>query len=180
MSVCPKDHGRELFLEQDEKAFKEISLLDGCYVIKTDLPAEELDKQGVHDRYKDLTEVERAFRDCKTMHLEVRPIHVRSESSTRGHVLVVMLSYMIILHLRQAWEKLDMTVPEGIAQLSTLCSLEMEVEGQGTCIKIPRPRKDSQKLLKALKVSLPNVLPHREVRVVTRKKLTKQRINNLK
>lgn len=180
LSVCSKEQGRELFLEQDEKAFKDISLLDGCYVIKTDLPAEELDKQGVHDRYKDLTEVERAFRDCKTMHLEVRPIHVRSESSTRGHVLVVMLSYMIIRHLRHAWEKLDMTVPEGIAQLSTLCSLKMKVKGQGVCIKIPKPREDSQKLFKALKVSLPNVLPHREVRVVTRKKLTKQRINNSK
>ena len=36
-------------------------------------------------------EVERAFRDCKTTILEVRPVFVRSEKSTRGHVLVVML-----------------------------------------------------------------------------------------
>jgi hypothetical protein len=65
-------------------------------------------------------------------------------------------------------------------QLSTLCSIEMEVKGQGACIKIPRPRENTQKLFKALNIALPNVLPHREVRVVTRKKLTKQRINNSK
>ncbi|NOG82233.1 MAG: IS1634 family transposase [Candidatus Scalindua sp. AMX11] len=180
LSVHSKEQGRELFLGQDDKVLKEMSLLDGCYVIKTDLSAEELDTEGVHDRYKDLTEVERAFRDCKTVHLEVRPIHVRLESSTRGHVLVVMLSYMIIRHLRRAWEKFDMTVPEGIAQLSTLCSVEMKVKDQGACIKIPRPRENTQKLFKALKITLPIVLPHRKMRVVTRKKLTKQRINNLK
>lgn len=180
LSVRSQTQGRVLFLEQDDSVLKEMSLLDGCYVIKTDLSAEELDKQGVHDRYKDLTEVERAFGDCKTSHLEIRPIHVRSETSTRGHVLVVMLSYMIIRHLRQAWEKFDMTVSEGIAQLCTLCSIEMEVKGQGTCIKIPRPRENTQKLFRALKITLPHVLPHREVRVVTRKKLTAQRINNSK
>ena len=180
LSVRSLEQGRVLCLEQDDKVLEEISLLDGCYVIKTDLSAEELDKQGVHDRYKDLTEVERAFRDCKSVHLEVRPIHVRTETSTRGHVLVIMLSYMIVRHLRQAWEKFDMTVPEGIAQLSTLCSMKMEVNGQGTCLKVPKPRETTQKLYKALKITLPNVLPHREVRVVTRKKLQKQRINNLK
>ena len=44
--------------------------LDGCYVIKTDLPASAASKQEVHDRYKDLTQVEQAFRTCKTTHLE--------------------------------------------------------------------------------------------------------------
>ncbi len=62
-----------------------------------------------------------------------------------------------------------MTVAEGIAQLSTLCSVEMEVKGQGTYIKITRPRENTQKLFKALTISLPHVLPHKEVRVVTRK-----------
>ena len=180
LSVRTQEQGRVLFLERNDKVLEEISLLDGCYVIKTDLSVEELDKQGVHDRYRDLTEVESAFRDCKTVHLEVRPIHVRTEASTRGHVLVIMLSYMIVRHLRQAWEKFDMTVPEAIAQLSTLCSMEMKVKGQGTCLKVPRPRENTQKLFKALKITLPNVLPHREVRVVTRKKLHKQRINNIK
>jgi transposase len=167
--------GRQLRLEQDETVLEEEALLDGCYVIKTDLLREVADKQLIHDRYKDLVEVERAFRDCKTVMLEVRPVYVRSEQSTRAHVLVVMLAYMIVRKLREAWAAFDLTAEEGIKQLSTLCSTEMRIKGHGSCLKIPRPRQRSRELLKALDVQMPTVLPHREVRVVTRKKLSKQR-----
>ena len=173
LSVKAQD--RQLSLGEDDNALKEESLLDGCYVIKTDLSKEVADKQLIHDRYKDLAEVEKAFRDCKTAILEVRPVFVRSEKSTRGHVLVVMLAYMIIRKLREAWASLDMTVQEGLKELSTLCSMEIKVKDQGSCLKIPRPRKKSLELLKALDVRMPTALPHREVRVVTRKKLPEQR-----
>ncbi len=170
-----KSEGRQLSLEQDEDRLEEELLLNGCYVIKTDLSREVADKQLIHDRYKDLAEVEKAFRDCKTVMLEVRPVYVRSEESTRAHVLVVMLAYMIVRKLREAWTAFDLTVEEGIQQLSTLCSTEMKVKSHGSCLKIPRPRQRSRELLKALDVQMPTVLPHREVRVVTRKKLSEQR-----
>lgn len=170
-----KTQDRILIIEQDDTALKEESLLDGCYVIKTDLRREVADKQMVHDRYKDLAEIERAFRDCKTVLLEVRSVFVRTEKSTRGHVLVVILAYMIIRKLRHAWAKLDLTGEEGLRQLSTLCCTEVKIKDHSSCLKIPRPRETSRELLKALDVGMPTVLPHRKVRVVTRKKLTKQR-----
>ncbi len=77
----------------------------------------------IHDRYKDLTEIEPAFRTCKTTHLETRPIYVRTEAHTRGHVLVVMLAYLIRRRLSEAWASLDATVEEGLNQLRTLCSM---------------------------------------------------------
>jgi transposase len=166
---------RILTLQIDKEALEEESLLDGCYVIKTDLPKITADKQTVHDRYKDLALVEKAFRNCKTVFLEVRPVFVRTEKSTRGHVLTVMLGYMIIRRLQQAWQEFDLTAEEGLKQLSTLCSMEMKIKGQGSCLKIPRPREQSRKLLQALDVRMPTVLPHQKVRVVTRKKLTEQR-----
>lgn len=166
---------RTLELKVDAKALEEASLLDGCYVIKTDLPKEAADKQIIHDRYKDLADVERAFRTFKTDFLEVRPVYVQTEKSTRGHVLVVMLSYMIIRNLRHAWQKFDLTVEEGLKQLMTVCSMEMQVKNQASCLKIPRPREKSRQLLKALDIRMPTVLPHRNVRVVTRTKLTKRR-----
>jgi hypothetical protein len=166
---------RTLCLTIDEEALKEASLLDGCYVIKTDLPREAADTQIIHDRYKDLAMVERAFRSCKTDFLEVRPVYVQREKSTRGHVLVVMLAYMIVRALREAWAPLDVTVEEGLRHLSTLCSIEMTVKNHPSCLKIPRPRETSRHLLKALKVSMPLALPHRDVRVVTRKQLTENR-----
>ena len=88
---------------------------------------------------------------------------------------MVMLAYMIIRKLREAWASLDMTVQDGLKELSTLCSMEIKVKDQGSCLKIPRPREKSRELLKALDVRMPMVLPHREVRVVTRKKLPEQR-----
>jgi len=166
---------RTLKLEVDNKSLEEVSRLDGCYVIKTDLPKEIAEKQIIHDRYKDLTEVERAFRTCKTALLEVRPVYVRTEKSTRGHVLVVMLAYMIVRVLRGAWQNFDLTVEEGLKQLTTLCSMEIKVLKQGSCLQIPRPRENSRQLLKALDIRMPTVLPHRKVRVVTRKKLVERR-----
>ncbi|MCP5002774.1 MAG: hypothetical protein GY941_02305 [Planctomycetes bacterium] len=162
-------------LEINDAQRDNASFLDGCYVIKTDLPKEAVEKTVVHDRYKDLAEVERAFRTCKTELLEVRPIFVRKQKTTQGHVFVVMLAYMIARKLRQAWAAFDLTVEEGLKQLSTLCSMEVKVQEQGSCLKIPRPRENSRKLLKALDVHMPLVLPHREVPVVTRKKLKEQR-----
>jgi transposase len=167
--------GRTLKLTVDQPALEEASRLDGCYVIKTDLPESAASKQVIHDRYKDLTQVEQAFRTCKTAHLEMRPIHVRTAEHTRGHVLVVMLAYLIRRELSRAWASLDATVEEGLHQLQTLCVTGVKVEGGGSCLRIPTPGTAAAALLKALKIRLPEALPHTETAVVTRKKLPTRR-----
>jgi len=167
--------GRSLKLVADEEARQEAARLDGCYVLKTDLPETAASKQVVHDRYKDLTQVEIAFRASKTAHLELRPIHVRTEEHTRGHVLVVMLAYLIRRQLSRAWAGLNVTVEEGLAQLATLCSMEVKVEGGASCLRIPAPRPASAALLKAASVRIPEVLPHLATRVVTRHSLPSRR-----
>ena len=93
-SVFITDQG-EMNLSIDKEKMETLPPLDGCYVIKTDLKKEELEASKVHQRYKDLAFVEKAFRTMKTACLEIRPIFVRKESRTRGHVLVISLSYMI-------------------------------------------------------------------------------------
>jgi Transposase DDE domain len=166
--------GRSLKLTVNQLALDEVSRLDGCYVIKTDLPESAASTQVIHDRYKDLAEVEQAFRTCKTAHLETRPIYVRTAEHTRGHVLVVMLAYLIRRDLSQAWTSLDITVEEGLNQLQMLCSTEISLDG-GSCLRIPTPSPASLPLLKALPIHLPKLLPHTEIRVVTRKKLPERR-----
>ncbi|MCZ6675851.1 MAG: hypothetical protein O7E52_01250 [Candidatus Poribacteria bacterium] len=47
--------------------------------------------------------------------------------------------------------------------------------GQGESLRIPTPREQSQQLLDALQVQLPDVLSHAKVPIVTRKKLTQSR-----
>ena len=87
----------------DEAVKKEAAELDGCYVIKTDLSVKVATAETIHDRYKDLARVERAFRIFKSGHLEVRPTFVRTEASTRGHVFVVMLAYLLERELDKYW-----------------------------------------------------------------------------
>jgi hypothetical protein len=129
----------------------------------------------VHDRYKDLTEVEQVLRTCKAAPLEARPIYVRTPEHTRGHVLVVMLAYLIRRELSRAWSSLDVTLEEGLHQLQTLCSTEIRVEDGGSCLRIPTLSESSRALLKALDIGLPHALPHTEMPVVTRKKLPERR-----
>jgi transposase len=168
--------GRKLSLQEDSQALAEQSQLDGCYVLKSDLAKQFADAQTIHDRYKDLALVEQAFRTSKTAHLEMRPWYVRIERNTRGHALVVMLAYRIIRHLQQAWNALDLTVEEGLKQLTTLCSTEILVKGEVRCSQIPTPRELSQVLLKAADINVPEALPHLGAKVVTRRKLTERRL----
>jgi hypothetical protein len=79
--------------------------LDGIYVLRTSVPENELDTADVVRAYKQLKEVERAFRTLKGP-LELRPIHHRLEDRVRAHVFLCMLSYYLAWHLRQAWKPL--------------------------------------------------------------------------
>lgn len=166
---------RKIVLERDQSALVEIAKLDGCYVLKTDLPKDAAGKQTVHGRYKDLALVERAFRTSKTVDLEMRPVHVRLAGHTRGHAFVVMLAYRIVKELAERWSRLDITVEEGIKQLTQLCAMEIVIHGKASCNKIPEPRPQVSQLLSAAKVRLPEMLACSGIRVATRKKLPENR-----
>jgi transposase len=166
---------RQLSVSKDEGAQKEAERLDGCYAIKTDLTQEQASKEIVHDRYKDLSKVELAFRTSKTAFLEMRPIYLRKEKRTRGHALVVMLAYKIIRELTNCWRGIDITVEEGIYKLSQVCSTYISLNGATPIHQIPTPRADIQELLTAAKVVLPEVFPVRHGAVATRQKLQSRR-----
>jgi len=167
-------NGRALELVVDEEVKKQVAQLDGCYVIKTDLPGEAATAETIHNRYKDLAQVERAFRTFKNGHLELRPTFVRSEASTRGHVFVVMLAYLLERELSNYWRGLETTVAEGIDELSSLRGTVLTI-GQTRCQKMPESEGLSKQLLEAAGIKLPDILPLRKVPVATRKKLVSER-----
>ena len=162
---------RILTLRIDDEIVQQVSLLDGCYVIKTDMPKEGISAQAIHDRYKDLAQVEMAFRTMKTAYLETRPHYVRKEKRTRGHVFIVMLAYKIIRYLKEAWNSLDLTVEEGVNELASICATEVKM-GEVGCQTVPCPRPVGQALLKAVGITLPDAVPSKGIKVATRKKLT--------
>ena len=84
--------GTQLSLTIDEAKQADVALLEGCYVLETDVAKEKMDARTVEERYRDLQKVERDFRTMKTALLEVRPIFVRKKSRTCGHVFAAMLA----------------------------------------------------------------------------------------
>jgi hypothetical protein len=74
--------------------------LDGFYVIRTSLPAEQLDAPAAVRAYKSLSQVERAFRSLKTVDLQIRPIHHWLGPRVRAHVFLCMLAYYVEWHMR--------------------------------------------------------------------------------
>ena len=168
LSIVKKDTE----LEQEEK-------LDGCYVIKTDLSVETASKKTVHDRYKGLAEVEWAFRTMKTALLHIRGIFVRKANRTRAHVFTIMLAYLIAYQLRRLWQEIEVTIDEGIDELSSLCATEVLI-GDISIQTVPAPRELGELLLKRANVTLPDAIPCRKVKVFTRKKLVEERRNSLK
>jgi transposase len=168
-----QENGRELILKEDCDLLAEESQLDGCYVIKSNLPL-DISKECIHDRYKDLKYVEQGFRTMKTDWLEIRPWYVRTEASTRGHALVTMLSYMVVKYLKEAWKTLNITVEEGIKILNGLSLLEVKINGEIKYFEVPEPSEIMGKLLTLAGVKLPDIMPYKKANVYSRKKLKRK------
>ena len=75
--------------------------LDGLYIVRTSVPATELDAEHTVRAYKGLSVVERAFRSLKTVDLKVRPIYHYAGARVRAHVFLCMLAYYVEWHMRQ-------------------------------------------------------------------------------
>jgi transposase len=171
--ISVKLEERILSIEIDKKKEEESKQLDGCYVIKTEL-SNEVSMKTIHQRYKDLALVEQGFRTMKTGLLETRPVFVRKEKRTKGHVLIVMLAYLIIHELRKLWAEMDITVEEGISELSTISTVEIKM-GETSCHQVPQPRDRGAKLLELANVTLPQIATCTNANVATKRKLSKGR-----
>jgi hypothetical protein len=82
-------------------AIAEEGRLDGFYVLRTNLPAEQIDPAGTVRAYKSLAQVERAFRCLKTADLDLRPVFHWTAPRVRAHGLLCMLAYYLEWHMRQ-------------------------------------------------------------------------------
>ena len=91
-------------------------------------------------------------------------------------MLETRLSKEGFLKLKEAWRDFDITVEEGLKQLSTLCAVENEINGRSTAfLTVPAPRDRLVGLLKALNIEPPTTLPRRTAKVDTKRKLQSRR-----
>ena len=165
---------RTLSVQTDADKLAEASRLDGCYVIKSDVPVAQATADVLHDRYKDLKEVEWAFRTMKTTLIEMRGVYVRTEAHTRAHVFIVMLAYQMAYELRRKWVDIDLTIGEGLAELAAIDTIFVNIEGV-ECQSVPEPRELGQQLLNALGITLPDAIPNRNIKIEPRKKIKEER-----
>jgi hypothetical protein len=154
----------QLKLERREEAITRALDLVGCYVVTTDVARSELSAQQVHDSYVSLRKVERDFRTLKTGLLEVRPVWVRKESRTRGHVFCCMLALKLSREmerrLRAAFGTSEtqagtITLPDALLALTRLCLLHYPVDEKTTVTKLPQPDARQRGILQALGATLP-------------------------
>lgn len=103
--VGNKGYRRYLKIEKDSVRIDEAkveseSRFDGKWVLRTntELPADQ-----VALKYKQLWQVERIFRDVKTL-LETRPIYHRLDSTIRGHVFCSFLALVLRKELDRCLE----------------------------------------------------------------------------
>ena len=68
-----------------------------------------------------------------------------------------------------------MTVEEGLNQLNRVCTLEVTFADGVTINRTLEPNEENVNLLKAVNVVLPEVLPHYDVNVGSKKELQKAR-----
>jgi transposase len=162
VTVVQEERTFRLVIDEDSRAVQ--ALLDGCYVIKSNVSEQIADKETIHKRYKDLAFVEQDFRDMKTACLEVRPVYVRKETRTRGHVFVAMLALMVKRHMQRlldtAYGPDRPAVREVLQSLDRLCCQERAVKGIPLRY-IPIPDERQSGYLAALGVTLPTILVSR-------------------
>jgi hypothetical protein len=99
------DEGR-ITVQRREQQISAEAALDGIYVLRTSVSAEQLDSVAVVHAYKSLANVERAFRTLKSVDLQIRPLYHWSEDRVRAHVLLCMLAYYVQWHMERAWAPL--------------------------------------------------------------------------
>lgn len=92
-----RNHQLQWTLNEEKRAAE--AALDGCYIIRTDVPAERMTSDQVVRTYKSLGDVERAFRNLKTVQIEIRPVCHKKDDRIRAHVFLCMLSYYVQWHM---------------------------------------------------------------------------------
>ena len=147
----------------DQERIAAEMLLDGCYVICSDVKAEAMNAANVVASYKKLQLVETAFRNIKTVQLELRPVFHKNDDRIRAHVFLYMLAYYLQWHMKQRLRPLFDADGEGknrqwtfenvVQRLMAIRREKVSLAG-AEFLQITTPEPDQQHILDLLKVRL--------------------------
>lgn len=99
-------HFKEAHIAQEK-------LFDGCYIVSATVPKEQMNQDEVVRTYKSLSVVEQAFRNLKTVSLEIRPVYHKKDDRIRSHVFLCVLAFYLQWHMQQRLKPLFESDGEG-------------------------------------------------------------------
>lgn len=149
-------------LKKDKIAMEEE--LDGCYVIKSTASHEALNKEDVVLGYQNLQKVEQAFKNMKTVMLELRPVYHKNDDRIEAHIFIVMLSYYLQWHATERLKPLfesdgqgqdrRWTVATIVERLKSIRKVENLINGVVVKSNISEPDAEQTEILNLLNVKL--------------------------
>jgi len=138
--------------------------LDGCYVIKTTADQGSMNKEEVVLGYRNLQKVEQAFKNMKTVMLEMRPVYHKNDSRIETHIFIVMLAYYLQWHAMELLKPLFEADNAGkdrrwtfetiIERLKSIRKIDNLINGVVVKSNISEPDKEQAKILELLNVKL--------------------------
>jgi transposase len=146
----------------EESKVQQEESLDGCYVVRTDVACEVFDKAQAVGAYRQLALVDRAFRQLKTVALEIRPVYHQLDQRIEAHVFLCMLAYYLQWHMQQKLAPLFAADGSGEDRRWTWAGVLERLKGirrqtvtmKGTAVTLTsRPDDEQQELLKLLEAA---------------------------
>jgi len=157
------DAGRFSWSLKQEKIEAEKEL-DGCYVIKTTASNDVITKDEFVLGYRSLQKVEQAFKNMKTVILELRPVYHKNDDRIEAHIFIVMLAYYLQWHAMERLTPLFESDGEGdnrrwtvetvIMRLKSIRRIENLIHGVVVKRNISEPDEEQRKILNLLNVKL--------------------------
>jgi transposase len=161
--VVFQGEGKELKYTLDEDKIAQEALLDGCYIIFTDVSPEDMTAAETVKNYKSLIQVEQAFRNMKTVRLEIRPVFHKTDDRIKCHVFICMLAYYVMWHMNQRLKPLfdangvgpdrKYTFDYVMETLKSIRKETVEVCGVETSV-ITTPNEEQKHILQLLEVKV--------------------------
>jgi transposase len=143
---CLRWHRKDAVIAEEAR-------LDGWYLLQTNLAREQGDKEDVLAHYKQLAEVEAAFRQLKE-YLEVRPVFHHRVDRVRNHIRICFIAYWISARLAEEWRQKGETrrVVEILRSLQKIRVGWLSLHGQPIAKRLTQIPPDLNQTLSQLKL----------------------------
>lgn len=99
--IKEKSRQHQVVWSFNENTLERERRLAGCYIITSNVRPQDMTAAEIVASYKKLILVEKAFRNLKTVQLEIRPIYHKKDDRIRAHVFLCMLAYYVQWHMQQ-------------------------------------------------------------------------------